>query len=130
MVSKELQALLTVIDQAFDKKSWHGTNLRGSLRGVAYPEASEDIGIADYHDAFRDSIRATHFFSQVDFDWALEEEPDVFIRPLHPCNLGEGVGGGFVPIFPILTLGIVPQVVRGSSSTAPERSRWVGSRLS
>jgi len=40
MVSKELQALLTVIDQAFDKKSWHGTNLRGSLRGVTHSEAS------------------------------------------------------------------------------------------
>lgn len=40
MASKELEALLMVIDQAFDKKSWHGTNLRGALRGVTYSEAS------------------------------------------------------------------------------------------
>jgi hypothetical protein len=26
--------LLAAIDQAYDRKSWHGTNLRGSLRGL------------------------------------------------------------------------------------------------
>lgn len=40
MASKELEVLLSVFDQAFDKKSWHGTNLRGSLRGVKHSEAS------------------------------------------------------------------------------------------
>jgi hypothetical protein len=29
-----LDLLLRLIDQAFDKKSWHGPNLRGSIRGV------------------------------------------------------------------------------------------------
>jgi hypothetical protein len=32
MTTREL--LLTTIDQAYDKRSWHGTNLRGSIRGV------------------------------------------------------------------------------------------------
>lgn len=40
MASRELEALLTVLDHAFDKKSWHGTNLRGSLRGISNSEAS------------------------------------------------------------------------------------------
>ncbi len=31
--------LLEILDQAFDRKSWHGTTLRGSLRGLA-PEAA------------------------------------------------------------------------------------------
>ena len=31
--------LLRVIDQAYDQKSWHGTTLRGSLRGVTAEEA-------------------------------------------------------------------------------------------
>lgn len=31
--------LLEVMDQAFDQKSWHGTTLRGSLRGVTSDEA-------------------------------------------------------------------------------------------
>jgi uncharacterized damage-inducible protein DinB len=26
--------VLTLLDQAFDRKSWHGTNLRGSIRGL------------------------------------------------------------------------------------------------
>lgn len=34
-----LSAYLDAIDEAFDRKSWHGTNLRGSLRGVTAKEA-------------------------------------------------------------------------------------------
>jgi hypothetical protein len=30
----EIRALLALIDQAYDHKSWHGTNLKGSLRGL------------------------------------------------------------------------------------------------
>jgi uncharacterized damage-inducible protein DinB len=29
---KDVQHLLSIIDQAYDRQSWHGTNLRGSLR--------------------------------------------------------------------------------------------------
>ena len=36
----DVQQLLTIIDQAYDKKSWHGTNLRGSIRGVSAAEAA------------------------------------------------------------------------------------------
>ena len=32
--------LLKVIDQAYDHRSWHGTNLRGSLRGLSAAQAS------------------------------------------------------------------------------------------
>jgi hypothetical protein len=32
--------LLDLIDQAFDKKAWHGPNLRGSLRRVSVEEAA------------------------------------------------------------------------------------------
>jgi DinB superfamily len=31
--------LLEILDQAFDRKSWHGTTLRGSLRGLTPEEA-------------------------------------------------------------------------------------------
>lgn len=30
----DIALLLTMLDQAYDRRSWHGTNLRGSLRGV------------------------------------------------------------------------------------------------
>ncbi len=34
-----LSLLLAGLDEAFDRKSWHGTNLRGSLRGVSLEQA-------------------------------------------------------------------------------------------
>jgi uncharacterized damage-inducible protein DinB len=36
----EIQLLLTQLDQAYDRKSWHGTNLRGSIRGMTAAEAA------------------------------------------------------------------------------------------
>ncbi len=32
--------LLAAIDEAYDRRSWHGTNLRGSLRGVTIEQAA------------------------------------------------------------------------------------------
>jgi hypothetical protein len=35
----DLDQLLQIIDQAYNRRSWHGTNLRGSLRGVSVEQA-------------------------------------------------------------------------------------------
>lgn len=35
----ESRLLLKLLDEAFDKKAWHGTTLRGSLRGLAAGQA-------------------------------------------------------------------------------------------
>lgn len=35
----EIQLLLRQLDQAYDRKSWHGTNLRGSIRGLSAAQA-------------------------------------------------------------------------------------------
>jgi hypothetical protein len=35
-----MDELLANVDQAYDRKSWHGTNLRGSIRGVTAEEAA------------------------------------------------------------------------------------------
>jgi uncharacterized damage-inducible protein DinB len=37
---REVQLLLLVLDQAYDRKSWHGTNLRGSIRRLSIGEAA------------------------------------------------------------------------------------------
>jgi hypothetical protein len=37
-VSTEIQLLLDTLDQAFDQPAWHGTNLRGSLKGLKLDE--------------------------------------------------------------------------------------------
>ena len=36
---KVIDLLLEVLDQAFDQKGWHGTTLRGALRGLSPEEA-------------------------------------------------------------------------------------------
>ncbi len=38
-VPSDVRQLLSILDQAYDRRSWHGTNLRGSLRGVPVGEA-------------------------------------------------------------------------------------------
>ncbi len=38
--SSEVQQLLSIIDQAYDHRSWHGTNLRGSIRGLSAKQAA------------------------------------------------------------------------------------------
>lgn len=42
--SVELDLLLEIIDQAYDRHAWHGTNLRGSVRGLSTGEASRRPG--------------------------------------------------------------------------------------
>jgi hypothetical protein len=34
-VASEMRQLVAIIDQAYDQRSWHGTNLRGSIRGLS-----------------------------------------------------------------------------------------------
>jgi DinB superfamily len=36
----EIEQLLGIFDRAYNKRSWHGTNLRGSIRGLTAADAS------------------------------------------------------------------------------------------
>lgn len=38
--SQEISQLLSVLDQAYERRSWHGTNLRGSIRGLPLERAA------------------------------------------------------------------------------------------
>jgi uncharacterized damage-inducible protein DinB len=40
MPGPEVRVLLEMLDGAYNRKSWHGTNLRGSLRGLTYEQAA------------------------------------------------------------------------------------------
>ncbi|HSL24149.1 MAG TPA: DinB family protein [Vicinamibacterales bacterium] len=40
MASAEIAQLLRILDQAYDRRSWHGTNLRGSIRGLTPEQAA------------------------------------------------------------------------------------------
>ena len=37
---KEISMLLQIVDESYDHRSWHGTNLRGSIRGLTIEQAS------------------------------------------------------------------------------------------
>ena len=39
-VAPEISLLLRIIDEAYEKKAWHGPNLRGSIRGLEAHEAA------------------------------------------------------------------------------------------
>jgi hypothetical protein len=39
-VNSERLFLLELLDEAFDKKSWHGPNLRGAIRGITPEQAA------------------------------------------------------------------------------------------
>ena len=39
-VGSTLEQALAALDEAFDRKAWHGPNLRGSVRGLAAPAAA------------------------------------------------------------------------------------------
>jgi hypothetical protein len=39
-MDRAISQLLRIIDQAYDARSWHGTNLRGSVRGVPASRAA------------------------------------------------------------------------------------------
>ena len=39
-MDNEIALLILTIDEAFDRRSWHGTNLRGSIRGVSHVAAA------------------------------------------------------------------------------------------
>jgi hypothetical protein len=36
----DIRQLVAIVDQAYDTKSWHGTNLRGSIRGLSAAAAA------------------------------------------------------------------------------------------
>lgn len=39
-IDAELRLVLAILDQAYDHPSWHGTNLRGSIRAVSAKDAA------------------------------------------------------------------------------------------
>jgi uncharacterized damage-inducible protein DinB len=39
-MSPDLDQLLCILDRAYDRQSWHGTNLRGSLRGLSLEQVA------------------------------------------------------------------------------------------
>jgi uncharacterized damage-inducible protein DinB len=58
--SREVLQLLSILEQAYDRRSWHGTNLRGSIRGVSARQASWRPG-AERHNIWELVVHAAYW---------------------------------------------------------------------
>jgi hypothetical protein len=59
-VDPRIELLLEILDQAFDRKGWHGTTLRGALRGVTAAQALWRPG-PDRHNVWELTIHAAYW---------------------------------------------------------------------
>src|SRR5437773_12270956 len=55
-----IRVVLNLLDEAFDKKSWHGPNLRGSIRGVTAAQAAWRIA-PDRHNIWELTLHAAYW---------------------------------------------------------------------
>jgi uncharacterized damage-inducible protein DinB len=56
----EVEILVRVIDQAYDHRSWHGTNLRGSIRGMS-AEFAARRPVPGRHNAWEIVVHAAYW---------------------------------------------------------------------
>jgi uncharacterized damage-inducible protein DinB len=59
-VTGELTQLLALLDEAYNRRSWHGTNLRGSIRGLSAEEAAWRPG-PDRHNIWELTVHAAYW---------------------------------------------------------------------
>ena len=59
-MDERIELLLGVLDRAYDRKSWHGTNLRGSVRGMGLEEAAWRPG-EGRHNAWEVAVHAAYW---------------------------------------------------------------------
>jgi hypothetical protein len=60
MENTEIAILLALIDQAFDHKSWHGTNLKGSIKRLGVNDAAWRPA-ADRHNIWETVVHAAYW---------------------------------------------------------------------
>lgn len=59
-MNREIELLLGLLDEAFDKKAWHGPNLRGAVRGVSSDEAAWRSS-PDRHNVWEITLHAAYW---------------------------------------------------------------------
>ncbi|MFB3903081.1 MAG: DinB family protein [Acidobacteriota bacterium] len=59
-MSAEIELLLSILDEAYEKKAWHGPNLRGSLRGISAEQAAWRPG-PERHNIWEIAVHAAYW---------------------------------------------------------------------
>ena len=60
MIEASIDALLALLDEAYDRRSWHGTNLRGAVRTIAPHQVAWRPG-PDRHNAWELVVHAAYW---------------------------------------------------------------------
>lgn len=79
MSESEIDTLLIVLDQAYDRPSWHGSNLRASLRGVGPELAAWRPG--EGRNSIWDLVLHAAYWKYRVCRWIAAEPPASFGRP-------------------------------------------------
>jgi DinB family protein len=94
-MNREVTQLLAIIDQAYDKPSWHGTNLRGSVRRVTPAQAAwrpaprrHNIWEVVVHAAYWKYAAARRFTGGTRGSFALKGS-NWFTRPIDGAHTGD-----------------------------------------
>jgi hypothetical protein len=92
--ARDVTQLLAILDQAYDKPSWHGTNLRGSIRRVTPAQAAwrpgpgrHNIWEIAVHAAYWKYAAARRFTGGARGSFPLKGS-NWFRRPAEPGQLG------------------------------------------
>jgi len=59
-MSAEIELLLSILDEAYEKQAWHGPNLRGALRGISAEQAAWRPG-PDRHNIWEIAFHAAYW---------------------------------------------------------------------
>ena len=59
-MDRDHELLLSALDEAFDRKSWHGPNLRGALRGLSAEQAAWRPG-PERHNIWEVAVHAAYW---------------------------------------------------------------------
>ncbi len=97
-VDTRIRLLLHLLDEAFDRKSWHGPNLRGSVRGVTPQEAAwrpapgrHNIWEHVVHAAYWKYIVRRRLLGEKKGSFGIEGS-NWFPRPIDDANAGDWRG--------------------------------------
>jgi uncharacterized damage-inducible protein DinB len=59
-MDRDIALLIAVLDEAYDHRSWHGTNLRGSIRGLTHRDAARRPG-PGRHNIWENVVHAAYW---------------------------------------------------------------------